>query len=90
MMKCLQVRIKDSSLLLLIRRFLKAGYIDADEFVLTTKGTPQGCNLIPQTILAKIRVVSSFSKIFYTKSALRSYYCVETGNSQVLRRIGAL
>ena len=47
MMKFLQVRIKDSSLLLLIKRFLKAGYIDADEFVLTTQGTPQGGNLSP-------------------------------------------
>jgi group II intron reverse transcriptase/maturase len=47
MLRCLQVRIKDSSLLLLIRRFLEAGYIDADEFVLTTKGTPQGGNLSP-------------------------------------------
>jgi group II intron reverse transcriptase/maturase len=47
MIKCLQVRIKDPSLLLLVRRFLEAGYIDADEFVLTTKGTPQGGNLSP-------------------------------------------
>jgi RNA-directed DNA polymerase len=45
--RCLQIRIKDPSLLLLIRRFLEAGYIDADEFVLTTKGTPQGGNLSP-------------------------------------------
>ncbi|KPL23740.1 MAG: hypothetical protein AMJ75_05470 [Phycisphaerae bacterium SM1_79] len=47
MMKCLQVRIKDPSFLLIIKRFLKAGYIDAGEFVLTTKGTPQGGNLSP-------------------------------------------
>jgi len=47
MMRCLQVRIKDSSLLLLIRRFLKAGYIDAGEFVLTIEGTPQGSNFSP-------------------------------------------
>jgi RNA-directed DNA polymerase len=47
MMRCLQVRIKDPSLLLLIRRFLKAGYMDAGEFVLTTKGTPQGSNFSP-------------------------------------------
>jgi RNA-directed DNA polymerase len=47
MMKCLQVHIKDPSLLLLVRRFLKAGFIDANEFVLTTKGTPQGGNLSP-------------------------------------------
>jgi len=47
MMKCLQVRINDPSLLLLIKRFLKAGFIDANVFVLTTKGTPQGGNLSP-------------------------------------------
>ena len=47
MMRCLQVRIKDPSLLLLIRRFLKAGYVDAGEFVLTTEGTPQGSNFSP-------------------------------------------
>jgi len=47
MLKCLQVRIKDPSLLLLVRRFLEAGYIDANEFFLTTQGTPQGGNLSP-------------------------------------------
>jgi RNA-directed DNA polymerase len=52
MMKCLEVRIKDPSLLLLIRRFLRAGYIDAGQLVLTAKGTPQGGNLSP--ILANI------------------------------------
>jgi group II intron reverse transcriptase/maturase len=47
MMEFLQVRIKDPSFLLLIRRFLKAGYIDAGLFVLTERGTPQGGNLSP-------------------------------------------
>lgn len=47
MMKCLEVRIKDPSLLLLIQRFLKAGYIDGGMFVETDKGTPQGGNLSP-------------------------------------------
>jgi group II intron reverse transcriptase/maturase len=45
--KFLQVRIKDPSFLLLIRRFLKAGYIDAGMLVLTEQGTPQGGNLSP-------------------------------------------
>ncbi|MHC4124713.1 MAG: group II intron reverse transcriptase/maturase [Planctomycetota bacterium] len=45
--KFLQVRIKDPSFLFLIRRFLKAGYIDADMLVLTEQGTPQGGNLSP-------------------------------------------
>ena len=47
MMKFLAVRIKDPSLLLLIRRFLKAGYCEADKIVATEQGTPQGGNLSP-------------------------------------------
>jgi len=47
LMKFLAVRIKDPSLLLLIRRFLKAGYIEADKIVATEQGTPQGGNLSP-------------------------------------------
>jgi len=47
MMEFLQVRIGDPSFLLLIRRFLKAGYIDADMLVATERGTPQGGNLSP-------------------------------------------
>jgi RNA-directed DNA polymerase len=45
--KCLGVRIKDPSFLLLIRRFLKAGYLEAGQFVETEQGTPQGGNLSP-------------------------------------------
>lgn len=47
MMKCLEVRIKDPSFLLLIRRFLKAGYMEADMIVRSDRGTPQGGNLSP-------------------------------------------
>ena len=47
MMKFLAVRIKDPSLLLLIRRFLKTGYCEADKIVETEQGTPQGGNLSP-------------------------------------------
>jgi len=47
MMEFLRVRIKDPSFLLLIKRFLKAGYIDAGLLVRTEKGTPQGGNLSP-------------------------------------------
>ena len=47
MMEFLQVRINDPSFLLLIRRFLKAGYMDAGLFVSTERGTPQGGNLSP-------------------------------------------
>jgi RNA-directed DNA polymerase len=47
MMKFLQVRIKDSSFLLLIRRFLKAGYFEAGKVIPTDRGTPQGGNASP-------------------------------------------
>lgn len=47
LMKCLGVRIKDTSLLIIIRRFLKAGYLEADMKVATEQGTPQGGNLSP-------------------------------------------
>ena len=47
MMEFLQVRIKDPSFLLLIRRFLKAGYFEAGQIVATEQGTPQGGNLSP-------------------------------------------
>ena len=55
MMKFLQVRIRDSRLLLLIRRFLKAGYMEAGQWIRTEQGTPQGGNLTPQTMLQNIR-----------------------------------
>lgn len=47
LMDFLRIRINDSSLLLLIEKFLKAGYIDAGEHIETTRGTPQGSILSP-------------------------------------------
>jgi group II intron reverse transcriptase/maturase len=47
MMQFLQVRVRDSSLLLLIRRFLKAGYMESGQWHPTDEGTPQGGNLSP-------------------------------------------
>jgi group II intron reverse transcriptase/maturase len=47
LMEFLKVRINDPSFLLLIRRFLKAGYVDSGVFVSTGQGTPQGGNLSP-------------------------------------------
>jgi RNA-directed DNA polymerase len=47
MMKFLQVRIQDPSFLLLIERFLKAGYMEAGQVVMTEQGVPQGGNLSP-------------------------------------------
>jgi group II intron reverse transcriptase/maturase len=47
LMEFLQIRIKDRSLLQLIEKFLKAGYIDDGVLVKTDKGTPQGSILSP-------------------------------------------
>jgi retron-type reverse transcriptase len=43
----LNIRIKDSSLIFLINRFLKAGYVDNNLLVKTNVGTPQGSILSP-------------------------------------------
>ena len=43
----LRIRIKDSSLLILIEKFLKAGYVDAEQHIETELGTPQGSILSP-------------------------------------------
>ncbi len=48
----LRIRIRDTSLLHLIEKFLKAGYIDSGLLVTSEKGTPQGSILSP--ILANI------------------------------------
>jgi RNA-directed DNA polymerase len=47
LMKFLEVRIKDPSLMIIIRRILKAGYLEAEMKVATEQGTPQGGNLSP-------------------------------------------
>ncbi len=47
LLEFLKIRVKDSSLLFLINRFLKAGYIDKNLLVKSEKGTPQGSILSP-------------------------------------------
>ncbi len=47
LMGFIRLRIKDSSLLFLIERFLKAGYVDDNHLIKTEKGTPQGSILSP-------------------------------------------
>lgn len=47
LMEFIQIRIKDTTLLNLIKRFLKAGYIDDGVLVRTETGTPQGSILSP-------------------------------------------
>jgi retron-type reverse transcriptase len=52
LMKCLRQRVKDTSLLRLISRFLKAGIIEEGKFIEQSSGMPQGGVLSP--ILANI------------------------------------
>jgi len=52
LVECLRIRIKDTSLLRLIVRFLKAGVMEEGKFIQSDKGTPQGGNLSP--LLANI------------------------------------
>ncbi len=52
MIRFLGVRINDPSFLLLVGKFLKAGYVEAGMIVETERGTPQGGNLSP--ILANV------------------------------------
>ena len=52
LIEVLRLRIKDTSLLRLIVRFLKSGVMEEGRFIPTDKGTPQGGNLSP--ILANI------------------------------------
>ena len=52
LMKFLEIRIKDSSMLYLIRKFLKAGYVDDALLYTSDNGTPQGSILSP--LLANI------------------------------------
>jgi RNA-directed DNA polymerase len=47
LIRYLQRRIKDRNFLLLIWRFLKAGYLEAGQIHETEEGTPQGGNLSP-------------------------------------------
>jgi group II intron reverse transcriptase/maturase len=52
MMRCLEERIVDPNLLGLINKFLKAGFMEGEQWKPTKQGTPQGGNLSP--LLANI------------------------------------
>lgn len=51
-MKCLETHIKDTNLLRIIKRFLKAGIMENNEYITSEFGTPQGSILSP--VLANI------------------------------------
>ena len=52
LIKCLELHIKDPNILMLVKKFLKAGYMENGEFFSTNQGTPQGGLLSP--LLANI------------------------------------
>jgi len=52
LLEFIKIRVKDTSLLLLIEKFLKAGYVDNNLLIKTDRGTPQGSILSP--LLANI------------------------------------
>lgn len=64
LMEFLRIRIKDSSMLCLIGRFLKAGYVDSALVVIPESGTPQGSILSP--LLANIFLHYVLDKWFET------------------------
>ena len=51
-MKCLEMHIKDTNLLRLIKRFLKAGIMENKEYITSEYGIPQGSILSP--VLANV------------------------------------
>lgn len=76
LMEALGVRIKDPSLLLIIRRFLKAGYMEKGIIKATEEGTPQGGNLSP--LLCNIFLHYALDKWFEKKikPVIDGYCCL--------------
>ena len=68
-MKCLETHIKDTNLLRLIKRFLKAGIMENNEYITSEYGTPQGSILSP--VLANIVMYYGII-IFFERSKKKS------------------
>ena len=73
LLEFLRIRIKDRSMLNLIRKFLKAGYVDSTPVVIPESGTPQGSILSP--LLANIFLHYVLDEWFETvvKDHVRGY-----------------
>ena len=69
----LRIRIKDSSLLFLINRFLRAGYVDNGMLELAESGTPQGSIVSP--ILANIFLHYVFDDWFENSVKKNTGFC---------------
>ena len=76
--RCIEERISDPNLLWLIRRFLKAGVIEAGDYHASKLGTPQGGNLSP--LLANIYLHYVLDLWFEKKFKVKA-----TGQMQLIR-----
>lgn len=70
LMKCLEMHIKDTNLLRLIKRFLKAGIIEGGEYTSRESGTPQGSILSP--VLANIYMY--YALIMWLENEVKPMY----------------
>lgn len=73
LIKCIEMHIKDTNLIRLIRKFLKAGVVENKRYYVNDKGTPQGSILSP--VLANIYMYYILIKWFETfvKSKCRGF-----------------
>lgn len=78
LMKCLEKHIKDTNLLRLIKRFLKAGIIESGTYIKGEIGTPQGSILSP--VLANIYMYYVLIAWFEVKIKPKYYGFIEIVN----------
>ena len=78
LMKCLEMHIKDTNLLRLVKRFLKAGIMENGKYIKGETGTPQGSILSP--ILANIYMYYTLILWFEIKVKPKYYGFIEIIN----------
>ena len=73
LMEFIRIRIRDTTLLNLIEKFLKAGYVDAGLLVTSEEGTPQGSILSPMLANIFLHYVLDTWYETIVKSHVRGY-----------------